>query len=531
MQARGAVEMLEESVNLLREAPPEAIAAYLTGAIPFSLGLLFFFTEMIRSPFASERLALESAGVAVLLLWKHVWQAIFMARLHGQLSPRAAGGAGIIRLAAMQCAIQPLRLVVVPLSLLLTVPFVSVVAFFRNLALFAALGEPDPIAAARRQASLWTKQNWGVLSVTAIAALFLFANVLILLVGLPSLARSFLGIEGDLARLGIGFLNLTTAAVAASLTWLVIDAILGAVYVLRCFYGASVATGEDLTAALRRAIGVAALMLVLIGAAPGIGQAQTTPTGTRIQTGTQIQTIDPARLDRSIDQTIHRREFTWRSPPNQEPQGRWTSWVRSAVTAIVAGVKWLVDRIFDWFRPADETQDGKGASSPRRLVEIWTAMVVALLITGVIVFFFRRRGAAIAAVAAPTAAAPAANLADESLTADRLPESSWLKLAEESLARGEYRLALRALYLASLNHMSQREFISIRLWKTGLDYRRELERRVRSIPSVSPELAPVFARIVAMFERGWYGRHAVDRAAVDALMGGLQEMRQHAQRA
>ena len=526
MQARGAVEILEESVNLLREAPPAAIAAYLTGAIPFSLGLLFFFTEMIRSPFASERLALESAGVAALLLWKHVWQAIFMARLHGQLSPRAAKTSITLRLAAMQCAIQPLRLIVVPLSLLLTVPFASVVAFFRNVALFAALGEPDPIAAARRQASLWTRQNWGVVSVTAIAALFLFANVLLLLVTLPSLARSFLGVEGDLARLGIGFLNLTTAAVAVSITWLIIDAILSAVYVLRCFYGASVATGEDLTAALRRAIGVAALILMMLCIAPPIGLAQTA------QQTTPQTTIDPARLDRSIDQTIHRREFTWRSPPsaNQEPEGRWTSWVRSAVKAVVDGLKWLVDQIIDWFRPADETQNGQESSSPRRLLEIWTAVVAALLLTGFVVFFFRRRGAAIAAVEAPTTAAPAANLADESLTADRLPESSWLELAEESLARGEYRLALRALYLAGLNHMSQREFISIRLWKTGLDYRRELERRARSIPSVSPELAPVFARIVAMFERGWYGRHAVDRDAVDAFMGGLQEMRRYAQR-
>ncbi len=523
MQARGAVENLEESVNLLREAPPDAIAAYLTGAIPFSLGLLFFFTEMVRSPFAAERLALESAGVAALLVWKHVWQAIFMARLHGQLSSRAAKPPITLRLAAMQCALQPLRLIVVPLSLLLTVPFASVVAFFRNVALFAALGEPDPIAAARRQASLWTKQNWGVLSVTAIAALFLFVNVLILLVGLPSLARSFLGIEGDLARLGIGFLNMTTAAVAASITWLIVDAILGAVYVLRCFYGASVATGEDLTAALRRAIGVVALLLMMMGLTPRIGLAQA-PTQT---------TIDPARLDRSIDQTIHRREFTWRSPPaaSQEPEGRWNSWVRSAINAVIDGVKWVIDRIVDWFRPSDEAQDGKESSSPRRLIEIWSVVVAALLITAVVVFLFRRRGAAMMAVEAPTAAAPAANLADESLTADRLPESSWLKLAEESLARGEYRLALRALYLASLNHMSQREFISIRLWKTGLDYRRELERRARSIPSVSPELAPIFARIVAMFERGWYGRHAVDREAVDALMGGLQEMRRHAQRA
>ena len=134
------------------------------------------------------------------------------------------------------------------------------------------------------------------------------------------------------------------------------------------------------------------------------------------------------------------------------------------------------------------------------------------------------------AVQSPAAAAPVANLADESLTADRLPESSWRKLAEESLARGEYRLALRALYLAGLNYMSQRELVSIRRWKSGLDYRREVERRARMNPMVSGELVPAFARNVSTFERGWYGRHPVNREDVETLMGGLDEMRRHAER-
>src|SRR5439155_1447567 len=82
-----------------------------------------------------------------------------------------------------------------------------------------------------------------------LAALLLFANVVIAIALLPQLARSFLGIEGDLARMGIHILNLATMAVAAALTWMAADPLLDAVYVLRCFYGESIATGEDLRAA------------------------------------------------------------------------------------------------------------------------------------------------------------------------------------------------------------------------------------------------------------------------------------------
>jgi len=120
--------------------------------------------------------------------------------------------------------------------------------------------------------------------------------------------------------------------------------------------------------------------------------------------------------------------------------------------------------------------------------------------------------------------AAAVNLADESLTADRLPESEWLALADEWMAKGDFRLALRAMYLAALNHLSARELVSLRRWKSGLDYRRELARRARS----KPNLPPAFSRGVAIFEQGWYGQHEVDRAMAESLVNDFNEMRTYA---
>jgi len=180
--------------------------------------------------------------VTGLLVWKSVWQAIFEARLYWQLSLSHPRRVNIVRVVAMQCALQPLSLLAIPAALVLTIPFAWTVAFFRNAGLFAALGEADPIAAARRQAGLWSRQNWYLLGLASFAALLLFANILISIVLLPQLGRSFLGIEGEFARLGFGLVNLTTLAVAASITWLFIDPLLDAVYVLRCFHGESLAT-------------------------------------------------------------------------------------------------------------------------------------------------------------------------------------------------------------------------------------------------------------------------------------------------
>jgi hypothetical protein len=154
----------------------------------------------------------------------------------------------------------------------------------------------------------------------------------------------------------------------------------------------------------------------------------------------------------------------------------------------------------------------------------WLVGAAVALAAGMGIFLWRRKRAPVVVAEAVAGAAPVIDLADESLTADQLPESSWLKLAEEWLAKGDCRLALRALYLASLNFLNQRNLVTVRRWKSGRDYRSEVERRGRA----QPELAPAFARSLALFERGWYGRHTVDRVTVEQFAAGLEQMRGHA---
>jgi hypothetical protein len=525
---RGAIEILEEAVQLLRTAPATSIAVYLAGAIPLLVGLLFFWTDMTRNPFAAERLAGESLGAAMLFLWKSVWQAAFEARLYRQLSLSPDQPLKLARLVLVQCALQPLSLLVIPMCSIAVFPFPWSVAFFRNAGLFAALGEVRVIAAARRQAGLWSLQNWILLSLVSLASLLLFANVLIAIALVPQFGRSFLGMEGDFARLGTRLLNSTTLAVAASLMWLGIDPLLDAVYVLRCFHGESLATGEDLRVAFQRAIRAPALILLFcvamfftsFVAAPSV-RAQVPG-----QTGS---TIDPQQLDRTINEVIRRREFAWRAPHEEgpEPQGKWVGWVRSALDAMGRGVQWVLEHIQDWLRGRPDETKPERSPIERPPIEIWIGLVVlALVAAGIAAFVAGRRKKVVRAQ--PVRAPEAIDLADEAVTADQMPESSWLKLAEELLAKGDCRLALRALYLAGLNYLSDRELISIRRWKSGREYRRELERRAHALNDMN--LTPAFARNVRLFERGWYGRDTVERADVEAFAQGWEEIRRYAAR-
>lgn len=494
-----AIEILEQAVNLLRGAPLAAILVYLTGAVPFAIALLFFLNDMNRSPFAFGHLSAASAGITALYIWKNAWQAVFARRLYQTLSPDQPR-LPLLKTILIQAALQPIGLVV-------ALPFPWLVAFFRNVALISALGWPRPIRTARRQAVLWTGQNWGILALMTVAGLLLFANILIAIYVLPQIARSFLGIEGEFSRIGSKILNVATVAVAVTITWLILDPLFDAVYVLRCFYGQSIASGEDLRASLRQIVATAVLLLALIAIVPGRAAAQ----------------VDPVKLDQSIDQVIHGREFTWRMPrpPGSEPQGKWVGWIRAAEDLVSRGWDQL-QRILRRFFEPDQASERSGKSAPvtRRELQGMIAIALALAAAAAFVFFSRRRQAVVAATAV-TVAMPAVDLADEAVTADQMPEGSWLKLADEWLAKGDCRLALRALYLAGLNYLGERNLVAIRRWKSGLDYAREIDRRTRA----QPEIISLFSRNLEIFERGWYGARAVDREMVETFAAGLTRIR------
>ena len=102
-----------------------------------------------------------------------------------------------------------------------------------------------------------------------------------------------------------------------------------------------------------------------------------------------------------------------------------------------------------------------------------------------------------------------------------LPEDGWVKLARELLEKGEFRLALRAFYLANLAHLAGRNLIRIARFKSNHDYERELQRRAH----VLPEVLKTFSQNVSVFDRIWYGLHEVNQEIVIRFAKNVENIR------
>ncbi|HJS55078.1 MAG TPA: DUF4129 domain-containing protein, partial [Chitinophagaceae bacterium] len=81
-----------------------------------------------------------------------------------------------------------------------------------------------------------------------------------------------------------------------------------------------------------------------------------------------------------------------------------------------------------------------------------------------------------------------------------------------ALRNGNYRLAVRYLYLQSLNRLSEKKFIEINSNKTNYEYVKEVSSR---------KFANEFASLTLLYEYVWYGEYPVDERLFEQIQGGF----------
>jgi len=548
----GPLELIEEAVHLLRLSPWAVLGGYYLGSLPFVLGLLYFWADMSRGSTAYEHCAPAAFAVSLLFLWMKTWQAIFARQLKAQITGRPAPAmtlSGFFRTAMNQTILQPSALFLLPLSLLVVLPFGWVYAFYQSVTALAVedgIGAKQIFQRAAGQAQLWPRQNHLLLGALLLFGLVVFLDVAIGLAAVPSLLNMLFGIETAFTRSAWGFLNTTFEATVGALAFLCLDPLVKAVYLLRCFYGESLHTGEDLRAELKQFVpGARVTVLVLL-----ISICSVVPTRAAAPSeipNSELRTpdpeISPPDLDHSIEQVLGRREFNWRLPREKPAvdngeKGFFAtfmdgliqtlrSWAKAIRNAVKAVVRWIADAL-DWLREIifgkrTRAQDS-GNSGTDWMVALQGLLFVLLVLVAcaVAILFWRTwrsRGARGDMASEAMAAVP--DVADENVIASQLPEDDWLRLARELMGKGELRLALRALYLAGLAHLAQREMIRVAKFKSNRDYEQELRRRARALP----ELQAAFAENVGIFDRVWYGLHEVTQEALQRFQINLEKIK------
>ena len=520
-RAPGAVPLLEEAVQLLRQAPFGTLVCHAAGSVPFGIGLLVFWSNLTTQRLGDTSCALQALGVALLLAWMNCWRAVFAGRLRRQLSGAANPPwtwSRAARVAAGQSFLGASKLIVLPLAGLVAFPFASAVAFYRTAAALAGEGDGDPLAMmarARVVGRVHPGQAWAILPVLAFLQLVLALNLALTFAILPLLVRMLTGYESAFSR-SEAFLVQSPLFVVFVLvaTWIAFDPFVQAVYSVRAFHGESAATGEDLRVALRRirAAGVmAAILLLAVLPARSAGR------------------ISPQELERSVQKAMRAPEYGWRIPPPPATAISSRPWVLRVADKIVGALDsaWSfaakgIGKLLDWLlgKLGNAPVPGQG-SAPRGALHWSVYLLMAVAAAGALWIVWHRRTLRRAPRPATGGATAAVRIDEEDVAADRLPEERWMELALECLREEKYRLALRACYLANLAWLGERGFIAIHAGKTNREYELELRRKARQYA----EARGLFGDNVSAFEGAWYGMHEVTDSAVAEFRRRIEGMK------
>ena len=255
---QGGIDLIEEAVHWLRRAPAGVLVCYYLGAGPFVVGLLYFWADMSRSAFAEQRCAAAALGLALLFVWMKCWQTVFTSHVRAGL----AGGPWptwslrrVGRLVVAQSFLQPTGLLVLPIALVITLPFGWAFAYYQGVTVVGDGSEASVRQVSKEawaHARLWPGQNHQVLSIFLIFGLLVWLNLLSGVVFIPQLLRALFGVESVFTRSPHALFNTTLVLALFALTYLCVDPVLKTVYALRCFHGQSLRSGQDLKAELRR---------------------------------------------------------------------------------------------------------------------------------------------------------------------------------------------------------------------------------------------------------------------------------------
>ncbi len=574
------IETSEEALALVREAGAGALALYYAGTFPFVAGFITFWAAMGQSARASQQLPEATLGVALLFAWMKVWQSrycqVLLAHAGGLPAPPWTSGA-FGRGLARQALIQATGWLVLPVSALMVLPFAWAYAAYQHATVLEAGDRRTAWALAKdgcAQAGVWSRQNhvilWllgHVLVILALAFVLVVSPVLTavlptelgevasaiirLLLGLlflplvlscpvgamlsinlalfvligAGLLHSLLGIQTVFSVSGMAAFNSTFFVIVGGLAYLCMDPVLKAAYVLRSFHHASMHTGEDLRLQWRRAtLGNGVRLLVVFAVLlswAGTARAE--------------NAVDPAALDQAISKELQQSQYAWHMPRElivKEGERSWLSdMIHRTAEQIRNAFRWIsdvIDRIMKGIfgEPGGGREAASGwAGSPEMLKTLLVVLVGVLLLALVVLWLRTRRVGREIVLAGASVPRVTPDLNDEATGADALPEEGWRELAEELMARGEYRLAARALFLAMLAWLAEDGLVRLARFKSNRDYAGELRQRSH----VHPELLDTFCASARMYESVWYGPHV---ASEDFIRGGLihnfEVMRNHA---
>jgi hypothetical protein len=278
------------------------------------------------------------------------------------------------------------------------------------------------------------------------------------------------------------------------------------------------------------------LAAILAGTSPMARARAAQASLTQSSTGTPADIAREAqiqKLRRALDVESRRAIYRWHDAEHPS-QPTWFDKLLDKIGHRIERAWNAVQDFFGKLWPRGlNLSPGKGKQGTWKLKDprLWLTLIAILTIgAGGVLFWLRRRREAAAQLSIPMAIAPLPGLSDNAVASER-SEDEWFALADRLEREGDFRLALRSVYLGLLAGLAQREWLTIRRDRTNREYLNEFTRRWRRRPQAALEqrieIPEKLRGSLRQFDRVWYGSHVPTPEAVSAYRQDQRELLNH----
>ena len=522
-----AVRRIEESLLLLKRAGLTAWLIYFLGVIPFFALLVFGITELAQNPFAADRLAGLTLSLTILYLWLHVAQSLFCNHLYAALIGTSDGiRASLAPAICVNAILAPTKLLVWPVALVTIVPFPMVTTFYQNSLLCPESsgnrGNWRRVISESSKATLYRQGEgtWIVMIILLLRLIF-WTNLFVLLFVIPVLWKTFTGMEGTVTRTPEVLVNPTSMTALLALSYIGLDPLVKAVCMLRRFAQESERSGIDLRFRISELTRAAALFVPLVFFATGVwANAGTNP---QIPAASP-QPVSPDRFRTVIQSVFRDPSNTWNLPviehrqPSSNPFAAFLDSLLDHFEEARRELQSVVHSIEEFLRRMFSSNENEELTKPHPAspADAWLAVAIGtgLLVAAVAFAIWNRRNHPEPKPVNATITDAKIDITHPDVQPDRQSELEWSSLARQYRAGGNLRLALRALYLASLAGLAEVGLIALGRGKSNRDYLGEIQRRARRLPH---DFLLTFGSNIKLFEQSWYGNYPVTEEILDSF--------------
>jgi hypothetical protein len=526
------LEIFEESAYLFRKMSLNSLLFWLIANLPFLITFFVFISDHLNSFYLNSELFFQSILLSFTYWWMTIINIFYIRSLYHdfyQVPLNPLNFKEIIWVSLKTLQSHSLLFPILAVSIFFPPAFILFYSFFQNHTITLALrSEKKPEYSWEKTFFQLSSIVFGTIIIFTLG-FFIYLNILLLKITINFISTSLLNQTSSTSI--TQYLNINHSFLSWFIdilfTFLIIGAFSKCFFLVRYLKIKHLEDGTHLLMSVRYHLKKITTVFLILSLSSTLFGEQTS----NIQTSPNI---NPQEFSAAIQTIKQQKVYSWqfynpKNPSHLINENHFLiQFIQDLDAQLGKGFDYFINHIRDFFSSWNqnkfkqtqsskiETPDDSKPLSPQYYLYFFLTLSLLISLFLLYKIFYNKTTKLNFNSTSPITSI---NLEDHTINAAQLTPSEWTSLAVYH--QQNPRLVIRALYLAMLSTLGQKNILQLTSFTTNGKYRLEFERKNRSNRTLN---YPAFSISLTLYEKVWYGNTNADNTVIDQFTNYQQQV-------